>query len=265
MSELEDDLSIDFRNYTLSAGFLTPLRNITFAVRAGESLSIIGQAGSGKTMLLYVISQSIWESAYNAGDLTQKGLCRILGHQVTPRRPSVPILQQLRSQTVIVDDKSAWLPVSISENFALQQIVSGATQLVNYGEMLEALPISAGHRARLAALSELMPEQVEPPILQHLAIIRALLRKPRLLLLDEPFVGMDPVLLKQSEKLILETVDDKTTVVWATNDLHLSGRVSDHTLFMLHGRLQEFTPTAKFYTNPTTREAENFIAGREPD
>lgn len=262
MDTQTDRLSIEFKNYSLSSGFVSPLRNISFSVNYGESISIIGPAGSGKSMLLYVMSQSVWESAWNAADLKQKGFCRILGHQVTPKKPSFPTLQLLRSQTALVGQKSAWLPLSIAENFSMSQML-GNTPNENFLDILQRLPISAAHRSRLSALSDLMPEQVEQPVLQQLSVIRALLRKPRLLLLDEPFSGMDPVLLKQTEKLILECTDEMCTVVWATNDLHMAGRVSDLTLFMLHGRVMECTPTGSFYTNPTTREAESFIAGRE--
>lgn len=257
------ELLVEFKNYTLSAGFVTPLRDLSFELKAGDSLSIIGSIGSGKSMLLYVLAQLIWEAAIEAGAINQKGLCRLLTCDVTPKKPSFATLETLRAQTAFVSERNSWLPVSIAENFLALQIFIGAKQKLSFENLLTTIPMQARLRDKLYTLSELLPEQVETPYLQQLALVRALLRKPKLLLLDEPFLRMDPVMLRQSESLILECVLENSSVVWATNDLRLASRVSDWTAFMMHGRCAEFSRTTDFYTNPKTREAENFILGRE--
>ena len=257
------EYAVEFEHYGLTSGFTTPLHDVSFRVRPGESLGLIGPAGSGKTMLLHVISQIIWDSAYEPDGIQQTGKCQILGYQVTPRRPTLPTLEILQSKTAMVGENSAWLPLSIAENFEMSQIIAGK-EVVPYLDLLESMPLSNRHRAQMSALAELLPNQVEPPLLQHLAILRALWKKPALLLLDEPFVRLDPVLLKQTESLIL-SMADQTALVWATNDLYQASRVTDVTLFILHGRVMECTPTPQFFTNPATREAENFIAGRDDD
>ena len=81
-------------------------------------------------------------------------------------------------------------------------------------------------------------------------------------MLDDAFLRMDPVMLKQTENLVLN-MSEKTTLVWATNDLYQASRVTDWTLFMRHGTIVEYTQTAQFFTTPSTQEAENFIAGRD--
>lgn len=257
------EFAVQFKNYGLTAGFTSPLRNVNFEVRPGESLGLIGPAGSGKTMLLHVISQMIWESAFEPEKITQSGSCHILGFEVTPNRPTSTALEMLQTKTAIVCENSAWLPLSIAENFELSQVIAGK-EVVPYLDILESVPLSNRQRAQMSALAELLPNQVEQPLLQHLAILRALLKKPALLLLDEPFVRMDPVLLKQTENLILNLAE-KAAIVWATNDLYQASRVTDMTLFILHGQVMECTPTPKFFTHPATREAENFIAGRDED
>lgn len=251
-----------FQNYALVSGFVSPLRDVTFTLRRGESMAVIGPAGSGKSMLLSVLSQTIWETAFDLDAITQKGSAEILGTPVTPERPGRAELEALQARVALVSEQTAWLPLSMAENFDLSQRLLGLHEPLPYAEILESLPLSSRNKAMMFALAELLPSQVEAPLLQELAVIRALLRKPHLLLLDEPFVRMDPVLLRQTENVIL-AVAEETTLVWATNDLHQASRVTDQTLFMLHGSVVEFTPTPQFFTNPQSREAEHFIAGRD--
>ena len=258
------DEALNFKNYAVLSGFVSPLRGVTFSLRQGESMAIIGPAGSGKSMLLSVLSQTVWETAYEPSAVRQDGHATILGVEVSPAKPTLPLLQSLQSRTALVSEETAWLPLSIAENFDFTQRLLGLKDPRPYQDLLEALPLSSRNKAMMLALAELMPAQIEPPLLQELAVVRALMRKPELLLLDEPFVRMDPVLLRQTENLILSLAEE-TTLVWATNDLHQASRVTDQTLFMLHGSVVEFTPTPQFFTNPRSEEAEHFIAGRDVD
>jgi phosphate transport system ATP-binding protein len=258
------DFALQFEKYTLRSGFIAPLQDISFSLERKESLALIGPTGSGKSMLVYVISQMIWDVANRPETLRQNGLCKILGYQVTPKKPSLPTLTVLQSMIAVVGERSAWLPLPLCENFRVSQILAGSQNPITYYELMNALPLSLKNKSRLLALAELMPKQVESPLLQQLAIIRALLRKPALLLLDEPFGRMDPVLLRQTESLILE-LGEESTIVWATNDLHQASRITDRTVFMLNGKVRECTPTPEFFANPRTREAESFIAGHDDD
>lgn len=255
---------ICFEKYSLSVGFISPIRELSFVIHEGESVAIIGPAGSGKSMVLSVIAQFIWEIDDNflMNSFKQNGEIKILGIPLSGKKPSAETLKKIYSQVALVSEKSAWLPVSIAENFALSQNLAGMKDILTFHELIDTLPISQHNKALIDSLAELLPSQVELPFLQQLAIIRALIRKPKIFLLDDAFLRMDPVMLKQTENLILN-MSEKTTLVWATNDLYQASRVTDWTLFMRHGTIVEYTQTAQFFTTPTTQVAENFIAGRE--
>jgi phosphate transport system ATP-binding protein len=109
-----------------------------------------------------------------------------------------------------------------------------------------------------------MPSEIEAPYLQYLAIIRALVRKPKVLLLDEALIKLDPILLRHAEALLFDKAE-KMTLIWATNDLHQASRMTDRTILLLNGKLREDSETTAFFTNPRTTEAEAFISGREPE
>jgi len=255
---------ISFADYSLSVGFVSPIRNLSFIINEGESVAIIGPTGSGKSLLLSVIAQLIWEidNKFLLNSFKQAGEIKILGSVLSDKKPNFNVLKLIYSQVALVSEKSAWLPVSIAENFAISQNLVGTKEILSFHELIDNLPISQHNKAMIASLAELLPNQVELPFLQQLAIIRALIRKPKVFLLDDAFLRMDPVLLKQTENLILN-MSANTTLVWATNDLYQASRVTDWTLFMQHGTAVEYTQTAQFFTNPTTQAAENFIAGRD--
>ena len=252
------------QDYSLSLGYSHLLRSVSFSVMRGESLAIVGPAGSGKTILLSVLGQVLSEFVVNDEACRQSGNAFVLGEQVAPGQVSKSILKKLYAKIGFVGEQSSWLPLSVAENFQIVQQMWGLGPLRTFEEIIESFPLSNRNKAILLSLAELSPHHIELPLLQQMAILRALLRKPALLLLDEPFARMDPVLLRQTENLISDMTQQICTV-WATNDLHQASRTSDKVLFVLHGSAVECTPTARFFTNPQSREAENFIAGREDE
>jgi ABC-type phosphate transport system ATPase subunit len=253
---------IELKNYALQSGYSALLQGIELSVEAGESLGVVGPAGSGKSLLLKVISQSVWDRNISGlENPIQSGECKIFGDTFTDKKPSSSTLVALQRQMALVSESSTWLPVSIAQNFEAVRVVSGLERLP-FEDFVDSLPVSSRNKAQVLSVAELLASQVEQPILQQLAIIRALLRKPRLLMLDEAFIRMDPVLVKNTEA-VLASQGESLTLISATNDLHQASRMTDKILFLLDGRVVECTPTARFFTNPKTRQAESFIAGRD--
>lgn len=253
---------IELKEYALQSGYSALLQGIQLLVNAGESLGVVGPAGSGKSLLLKVVTQSIWDKDLSGLESpVQSGECRVFGEPFGDRRPSVAALSSVQRQMALVGETSTWLPVSVAQNFEAVRVVSGLEQLP-FEDFTESLPISSRNKAQLMSVSELVPSQVDQPLLQQLAILRALLRKPRLLMLDEAFTRMDPVLLKNTEA-VLFSQSESLTLILATNDLLQASRLTDKILFLLDGRVVECTPTTRFFTNPKTRQAESFIAGRD--
>lgn len=253
---------IELKNYALQSGYSALLQGIELSIVAGESLGVVGPAGSGKSLLLKVISQSIWDRSISGLESPiQSGHCRLFGETFTEKKPSASALTALQRQMALVGDTSTWLPVSIAQNFEAVRVVSGLERMP-FEDFIDSLPISNRNKAQLLSVTELLPNQVEQPLLQQLAIIRVLLRKPRLLMLDEAFIRMDPILVKNTEA-ILAAQSESLTLISATNDLLQAGRMTDRILFLLDGRVVECTPTTRFFTNPKTRQAESFIAGRD--
>ena len=96
---------------------------------------------------------------------------------------------------------------------------------------------------------------------QRLGLAAALLRSPKVLLLDEPCSALDPISTLKVEELIHE-LKSKYTIVIVTHNMQQAARVSDYTAFMYMGKLIEFGDTDTLFTNPDKKQTEDYITGR---
>ena len=93
---------------------------------------------------------------------------------------------------------------------------------------------------------------------QRLAMARALITQPKLLLLDEPSASLDLQSSQVLESIIAELSD--VQVVLVTHSLAQAKRLADEVVFLHQGRLLEQTPATQFFDRPTTQEAQNYVA-----
>src|SRR5438309_2896986 len=91
---------------------------------------------------------------------------------------------------------------------------------------------------------------------QRLCIARALAVEPEVILMDEPCSALDPIATAKIEELINE-LKAQYTIVTVTHNMQQAGRISDYTAFLYIGRLIEFGPTTKIFTNPSEKQTED--------
>ncbi|MFU2489261.1 ATP-binding cassette domain-containing protein [Thauera sp. WH-1] len=99
---------------------------------------------------------------------------------------------------------------------------------------------------------------------QRLALARAWLTAPRLLLLDEPTASLDPSASAEVERIIREIRTDGTRILMVTHNLGQATRLGDDIVFMSAGRVCEHTPVQRFFSRPQSDEARLFIQGELP-
>ena len=96
---------------------------------------------------------------------------------------------------------------------------------------------------------------------QRLCIARALAIKPAILLMDEPASALDPIATQRIEELVYQLKTNYTIVI-VTHNMQQAARVSDMTAFFWLGKLVEYGPTERIFTNPTEKLTEDYVTGR---
>ncbi len=99
---------------------------------------------------------------------------------------------------------------------------------------------------------------------QRLALARAWITAPKLLLLDEPTASLDPSATAEVERIVREIRTDGTRILMATHNLGQATRLGDDVVFMSAGRVREHAPVQRFFARPASEEARLFIQGELP-
>ena len=161
----------------------------------------------------------------------------------------------------MVFQKSNPFPKSIYENISYGLRIAGINRRSQIDEAVEK-------SLRGAALWDEVKDRLDEGALglsggqqQRLCIARALAVEPDVILMDEPCSALDPIATAKIEELIHE-LKAHYTIVIVTHNMQQAGRVSDHTGFFYLGKLIEFGPTSKIFSNPTERRTEDYITGR---
>jgi phosphate transport system ATP-binding protein len=168
----------------------------------------------------------------------------------------------VRRRIGMVFQKSNPFPtMSIAENVVVGLKLNGVRNRRLLDESLEK-------SLRMAALWDEVKDDLHKPGMslsggqqQRLCIARAIAVEPEVLLMDEPAAALDPIATAKIEELIAE-LKRRYTIVIVTHNMQQAGRCSDFTAFFYMGRLIEFGPTTKIFTNPTERKTEDYITGR---
>jgi phosphate transport system ATP-binding protein len=151
-------------------------------------------------------------------------------------------------------------PKSIYENIAYGLRLAGIKRRSRIDEAVE-------RSLRSAALWEEVKNRLDSNayglsggLQQRLCIARALAVEPEVLLMEEPCSALDPIATAKIEELI-QALKTKYTIVIVTHNMQQAGRVSDFTAFFYLGKLIEFGPTVKIFTNPGEKQAGDYITG----
>jgi heme exporter protein A len=190
--------AVELTDVAQRLGHRWALRGVTLRVEAGEVLAIVGPNGSGKTTLLRVIATSLTPT---------RGSGRVFGRDLVDEADAVRELTgMLGHATGLYDDLSG------AENLRFaQRMYGGPTSAAVIDTALEAVGMRRHASERVRALSSGMRRRI--------ALARLLLRRPRLLLLDEPYNTFDSAGVAVVDAVIRETVRAGGAALVVTHDL----------------------------------------------
>jgi phosphate transport system ATP-binding protein len=248
-------MMIDVRDVDFAYGSNQVLYNVSLEIPAQAVTAFIGPSGCGKTTLLRCINRM---NDLIEGARITRGTIRLGGVDINTRDVDVV---DLRRRVGMVFQKSNPFPKSIYENISYGLRIAGVKKKSRIDEAVEK-------SLRGAALWDEVKDRLDTNALglsggqqQRLCIARAIAVEPEVILMDEPCSALDPIATAKVEELIQE-LKTQYTIVIVTHNMQQAGRVSDYTGFFYLGRLIEFGPTTKIFSNPAEKRTEDYITGR---
>jgi phosphate transport system ATP-binding protein len=246
---------IDVRDFNFAYGQHQILHEINLQIPARAVTAFIGPSGCGKTTLLRCLNRM--NDLIDSSRII-RGSIWIEGHDIN--EPAVDVVE-LRRRIGMVFQKSNPFPKSIYDNIAYGLRIAGVKKRSQINEAVEK-------SLRAAALWDEVKDRLESSAYglsggqqQRLCIARALAVEPEIVLMDEPCSALDPIATAKVEELIRVLRNDYTIVI-VTHNMQQAGRCSDNTAFFYLGRLIEFGPTTKMFSQPSQRQTEDYITGR---
>ncbi len=231
------------------------LYGISLEIPPNEVIAFIGPSGCGKSTFLRTLNRmnDTIPNTRVAGEVL------IDGKDIN--EPGTDVVA-LRRKVGMVFQKSNPFPKSIFDNVAYGVVINGIhSSKADLNERVEkALTDSAlwnevKDRLNTSAFGLSGGQQ------QRLCIARALAVQPEVILMDEPASALDPMATQKIEELVVE-LKRQYTIVIVTHNMQQAARVSDRTAFFMLGKLVEFNPTDKMFTNPNEKLTEDYITGR---
>jgi len=214
---------LEVRDLHVSYGHVQAVRGVSLKVEAGQTVALIGPNGAGKTSTLAAVAGLV---------SPRRGHVLLEGEEVT----RLPAHRAVSRGIVLVPEGRAILGrMTIEENLLIalegRPPLPGRTEVRQMIEaQYERFPV-LGERRRLLAGSLSGGEQ------QMLAIVRGLLMRPRILLLDEPSMGLAPLLVQQIFGIVEAIRREGVTVLLVEQNARLALRVSDHAYVLERGQI----------------------------
>jgi branched-chain amino acid transport system ATP-binding protein len=224
----------------LRAGYRdgTVLHGVDLAVEPGRILALLGRNGVGKTTLVMTITGLIRATG---------GAVRLAGADLTRARPD----EIARAGVGLVPQgRRIWPTLTVHEHLDLagrRARTASRPQRWTTDELYQRLPRLAERRRQLAG-------QLSGGEQQMLAIARALVTDPIVVLLDEPSEGLAPLLVDQIGEMIKTMAAEGVAVLLVEQDLHLAFGVSDEIAVMAKGVIVHRTETLAFRRDPATAQ-----------
>ncbi len=247
---VEKDSTLHMEDYLSGStdvnGQVVAVRDVSFKLKQGEVYVIMGLSGSGKSTLIRCLLRLI-EPDYGhiwvkGQDVTAMGL-----NELTEFR---------RTQIAMVFQHYGLLPHrTVLENVSFGLKLQGVKRKEREKRALQAI-----EKVGLLKWTQHYPEQLSGGMQQRVGIARALVQDADLLLLDEPFSGLDPLIRREmQDELLRLQAELKKTMVFVTHDLNEALRLGDRMAVMKQGLfVQEGTPR-DIVMNPADEYVKRFV------
>ena len=237
-----DQPIVSLKNVHKSFGAVEVLKGVTFDVRKGEVICIIGPSGSGKSTLLRCINALV---PINSGSI------RVEGQEV--HDPALDKLELRKKVGMVFQSYNLFPHKTALENMMMAPMLV----LKRPKDEVEAQARRLIKKVRLEGKEDAYPGELSGGQQQRVAIARALAMNPDIMLFDEVTAALDPETVKEVLVTIRELAEEGMTCMLVTHEMNFAREIADHIYFTDRGVIVEHGPPATFFasaTDPRTRE-----------
>ena len=234
----------EIENLEKSFGDNEVLKDINFKVKKGEVVSIIGSSGSGKSTLLRCIN--LLEEP-NGGKIKYHGENILDDISINNYRTKVGMVFQ---------SFNLFNNMSVLENCVIGQVK------VLKKSRQEAVKVAEEflQKVGMYPFKDAKPTSLSGGQKQRVAIARSLAMNPEVLLFDEPTSALDPEMVNEVLNVMRDLAEEGLTMLVVTHEMGFARDVSNRVLFMDKGVIAEDEDSKKFFANPKTKRAKEFLS-----
>ena len=231
---------------TKTLGTVTAVNDFNLTIKEGECFSFLGPSGCGKTTTLRMIA--------GFEDLSQ-GEIHLCGKPVSIKSKNLYVPPEDRGLGMVFQSFAVWPHMNIFENVAFPLRV----RKVPKAEMAERVKMALKH-TRLDGMEKVYPGNLSGGQQQRIALARAIVTNPKVMLLDEPLSNLDPK-LRETMRFEIKELQKKFnfTIIFVTHDQSEAMALSDRMMVMDMGNIVQIGTPTELYNRPVNRFVHKFL------
>lgn len=245
---------VEVKNIKKKFGTNEIINDISFTVKKGETLVIIGPSGSGKSTILRCINNL---EKIDSGNIIINGKKLIKEYKKDkPIYNNKDILKQINLETGMVFQNFNLFPhLTVKENIeeALKYVLKK-----NKNE-IENISNTVLTKLGLTHKKDSYPCNLSGGQMQRVGIARCLALNPKLICMDEPTSSLDPELVGEVLDVIKKLAEEKKTMIIVTHEIKFAEEIADKILFMADGKIIEQGPPNNVIKNPQEIRTKQFL------
>ena len=231
---------------TKTLGTVTAVNDFNLTIKEGECFSFLGPSGCGKTTTLRMIA--------GFEDLSQ-GEIHLCGKPVSIKSKNLYVPPEDRGLGMVFQSFAVWPHMNIFENVAFPLRV----RKVPKAEMAERVKMALKHTS-LDGMEKVYPGNLSGGQQQRIALARAIVTNPKVMLLDEPLSNLDPK-LRETMRFEIKELQKKFnfTIIFVTHDQSEAMALSDRMMVMDMGNIVQIGTPTELYNHPVNRFVHKFL------
>lgn len=222
--------------------------DINMSIEEGEIFVIMGLSGSGKSTLIRLLNRLIEPT---------DGQLFIDGQEITKFNKKQMLDIRRKKMSMVFQNFGLFPHRTLLENTEYGLEVQGVDKAERRKRAEKALD-----NAKLLSFKDQNPSQLSGGMQQRVGLARALTNDPDILLMDEAFSALDPLVRGEMQEELLDLqANVRKTIIFITHDLNEALHIGDHIAIMKDGQLQQVGTGEEILTNPANEYVETFIGG----